>query len=84
MRLPGLAARLWPRTLAAQIPLVVALALAVAQILNVFLLMGERQIAALGARATLAERVCTASALAIARAPEPPRQADLRRLASRR
>jgi len=82
MRLPGLAARLWPRTLAAQIPLVVALALAVAQILNVFLLMGERQIAALGARATLAERVCSATALAIARAPEPPRQADLRRLAT--
>lgn len=77
-----LARRLWPQTLAAQIPLVVALALTVAQILNVFLLLGERQIEALSARTTMAERVCTNTAVEIARAAEPLRQPDLRRLAT--
>ena len=74
--------KLWPKTLAEQIPLVVALALTIAQILNIFLLLGERQIEALSARTTLAERACTSTAAQIARAPEPLRQPELRQLAT--
>ena len=78
----GHLARLWPKTMAARITLIMVIALFVAQILNVALLMGERQLEALSTRTTLAERACTPAAMDIARMAEPPRQADLRRLAT--
>lgn len=78
----GHLARLWPKTMAARITLIMVIALFVAQILNVALLMGERQLEALSTRTTLAERACTPTAMDIARMAEPPRQADLRRLAT--
>jgi signal transduction histidine kinase len=74
--------KLWPRTLAAQVPLVVALAVAVAQILNAMLLLGARQIEFIGARSTFAERVCTHAAIEAATMAAPLSKADLKQVST--
>ncbi len=81
-RLPKWISWIWPRQLVGQIAVVVALALLIAQTLNVFLLMGERQIEQLGRRRDMAETSCTSAAKAIYLAPERRREEEARRLST--
>ncbi len=49
---------LWPRSLVGQMALVIAVALAIAQVMNVFLLLSEQQLHQLTRRTGLAESFC--------------------------
>ena len=49
---------IWPRSLVGQMALVIAVALAIAQVMNVFLLLSEQQLHQLTRRTGLAESFC--------------------------
>ena len=54
----SLLGRLWPRRLVGQMALAIAVALTVAQVMNVFLLLNEQQLNQLARRTGLAESFC--------------------------